>query len=481
MTDLAVKGTTPSKPCHTCRRRRVTCDRTYPNCEKCKRSGQECLGYDKLFRWTEGVASRGKLASGKMIMFRTKANEGQSPPSPRILVDPLFQDVEEPYRRYLSYFSNRLCLDLVSYDLPGRNPFRDLIPLTKPHPLIFHTLVAVSAAHMSNLTRIQSPHNPDASRALVDALIAKQAALRLLSKAINDVGSVDADVILAAILFFVNIELIESGKEAWMAHLEGAMRFMAALKPAADSTTALRDYVMSDCLIYYVLSSAFKPSVPSNKSYFHSAEVSAILARTSVNQYLCCPPEILQILLEATEISNHADGTDSAAQIAEAGAKLVERALAVDVHVWACAIRNIPCFSSIPVESRIHVGSAHRLTACLFILQAIPMASLLVSTTVDELCEEIHHHLTFIPPEDPNFKATPWQTFVLCASVTDPVIRKWALDRFKWIVERCPWGFLRTAYDTLQTLWKSDESDVHTADRMWVHKLRDSGQNFVIV
>lgn len=115
---------------------------------------------------------------------------------------------------------------------------------------MLHTLVAVSAAHMSNLTRIKSPHKRDeVARAYMDALVAKQAALRLLCAAINDVGSVDGDVILAAVLFFINIELIMSGKEAWMAHLEGAGRVMAALKPAGEHATALRDYVMADCLM----------------------------------------------------------------------------------------------------------------------------------------------------------------------------------------------------------------------------------------
>lgn len=95
-----------AKPCHTCRRRRVTCDRAYPSCQKCKKSGQECLGYDKLFRWTHGVASRGKLASGTMTMFRTtqsSTGEDEKPPTPRTLVDPLFQDVESSHRLYLSY------------------------------------------------------------------------------------------------------------------------------------------------------------------------------------------------------------------------------------------------------------------------------------------------------------------------------------------------------------------------------------------
>lgn len=139
----------PTKPCHNCRRRRLRCDRSYPHCHKCAAAGQECLGYGKLFRWTEGVASRGKLAGKATITF-SSAPEPEShssslqladpaasssgtqhpdlPPAassepepssalvvsaaavrpgtqsaPWTLVDPLFQDVEHHYRHYLSY------------------------------------------------------------------------------------------------------------------------------------------------------------------------------------------------------------------------------------------------------------------------------------------------------------------------------------------------------------------------------------------
>lgn len=47
--------------CHNCRRRRLRCDRSVPSCQKCIKAGQECLGYGKLFRWNQGIASRGKM------------------------------------------------------------------------------------------------------------------------------------------------------------------------------------------------------------------------------------------------------------------------------------------------------------------------------------------------------------------------------------------------------------------------------------
>lgn len=50
-----------SKPCHNCRRRRLRCDRSWPTCHKCAVSGQECLGYGKVFVWTQAIDARGNL------------------------------------------------------------------------------------------------------------------------------------------------------------------------------------------------------------------------------------------------------------------------------------------------------------------------------------------------------------------------------------------------------------------------------------
>lgn len=163
----------PTKPCHNCRRRRLRCDRSYPHCHKCTVGGQECLGYGKLFRWTEGVASRGKLAGKTSITFsadtttamvptlRTSTFElkpsassspassasglqPQDPPAsaesaendstalvvsavrpagtetqsaPWTLVDPLFQGVEHHYRHYLSYCNSHLLIQSLGKTL----------------------------------------------------------------------------------------------------------------------------------------------------------------------------------------------------------------------------------------------------------------------------------------------------------------------------------------------------------------------------
>jgi hypothetical protein len=94
------------------------------------------------------------------------------------------------------------------------------------------------------------PSNELAARvAANDSLVAKQKALQLMHYAVQNIEQVGPDVVLAAALFFINVELLESGKHGWRAHLEGAGRIMSLLPPGNAANESLRDYMLSDCFM----------------------------------------------------------------------------------------------------------------------------------------------------------------------------------------------------------------------------------------
>lgn len=120
--------TTPqSRPeaCHNYHRRRLKYGRSLPQYLKCLQECQKCLGYQRLFRWERGVASRGKIVGMTFEeMTEGRARHGNSRPylpspaslssqqfspgntevSPlRSLTDPLVQDVNHASRKYVSY------------------------------------------------------------------------------------------------------------------------------------------------------------------------------------------------------------------------------------------------------------------------------------------------------------------------------------------------------------------------------------------
>jgi hypothetical protein len=103
---------------------------------------------------------------------------------------------------------------------------------------------------------------------LVHALSARQQAIKLLRAAMDHVTDENRSVILAAVVFFVNFELVDSGRGTWKAHLDAASVLIntiygrskalsnAGTTVVLDQTMArLLDGVVADCITYHILGS----------------------------------------------------------------------------------------------------------------------------------------------------------------------------------------------------------------------------------
>jgi hypothetical protein len=56
--------------CHTCRRRRIACDKTKPCCERCRKSKRHCEGYEKVLRFHNyGTAANVDPGSSRIVRF----------------------------------------------------------------------------------------------------------------------------------------------------------------------------------------------------------------------------------------------------------------------------------------------------------------------------------------------------------------------------------------------------------------------------
>lgn len=320
----------PRKPCHNCRRSRLRCDESLPTCNKCLRNGEECLGYQKFFSWVNGVASRGKMV-GKSFDNAKRTKKIKETPAPvnlqderfeetsltvapktpiigqhimpltRFMSDPLFQDLDQNSRFFLSYCKStclvsfprkadilclelllssttvdtHVCKDLVIYDKPYQNHYRDLLPFTREYKSLLHVILATSALHFSNaLERHHTISTAELSSDLAVtekssgsinplvaspqgvyhyALIAKQRALRLLSLELRDPTQTNIMVTLACVLLFIDLELIDSGKNNWRPHVEGSRMLMEHLASVQDiravPTGFLMDSLISGCLV----------------------------------------------------------------------------------------------------------------------------------------------------------------------------------------------------------------------------------------
>ncbi|KAI0599701.1 fungal-specific transcription factor domain-containing protein [Biscogniauxia sp. FL1348] len=295
------------RACHNCRRRRLRCDRSVPECHKCSIAGLKCLGYGKLFRWTDtlvpnypasvrrrsttppasepppGNRLQASVApSNRLGILSTPGDEFLDTPIIS-LSDPVLQDLGLSSRQYLYYFATRFCQDLVVHDSlrHGANPFRELIPMSQMHPFLQHIIIAVSAVHYSQAMShapTRSPHYAQiAAKALVDALWARQKSIQALLGVLercrdmgwNRTNRSEKDALLATVLFFLNFDLIDSSGDGWREHLKAAGKLLSThfLQPPSTASTSQDDPVSevtaNDKSVIRATPSAIEPFEPS--------------------------------------------------------------------------------------------------------------------------------------------------------------------------------------------------------------------------
>ncbi|KAE8366018.1 fungal-specific transcription factor domain-containing protein [Aspergillus caelatus] len=408
-------------------------------------------------------------------------------------VDPLFQDMDNPSRRYLCHFATILCEDLVIADVPNENPFRSLIPtfanaamhissMSRPSFDLRNGSVQGSLSDSTpvNTLSLARDSTDSPAGAILDALSAKHKAIHLLKAALENLPSTDVDLIVTVILLFINLELIDSGKNAWRAHVEGAMTLIISLKPFQNDQTSpialIRDRITSDCLTYHVLGSTLTNS-PTFLDPF--ALPINILRRSEANSYLSFPTTLLQILFRACELSNIAftlPVTETPALTNEASS-LLSAAQSFDVTAWANNVEGAPTHRT---PNRIHTALAHQNAVCIYIYRSITHPP--VDMNSEALVTEIIHHLSFIDPKDPLSKATSWPTFIAGAETDNPVYRQWALDRLSLLWNVLPWGYVQTAVEVMQMAWRlRDEAGPDSIGIFgWVQQLKALGNHWLI-
>ncbi|KAI0848798.1 fungal-specific transcription factor domain-containing protein [Daldinia vernicosa] len=445
------------KACHNCRSRRLRCDRSVPVCHKCTSTGQKCLGYGKLYKWVEnktpgdGISAKPSVYSASKTREHVKSQPDNPlyddqrvvfPQNNRLcspnftLLDPLFQDLNTSSRHYLNYYTTRFCQDLIIYDSPrrGANPFRDLVPISHKYPFLREIIIAASALHFCNGARWHK--NPwHAADSLVDALHARHRAIKSLQsviehhKALGDVENDEAgrDALLAAVLFFVNFSLVDSGKGGWRAHMNfvGTLLRMRTSRPSntielglkleeedpsssSDFTAydafislpfahrpatpsqspSIRDYIASDSIAYYIWSSALDSLVsPSNDfitvpSAFDGddIEIFHILLRTEANSYHSCPSSLLYAIYRISQLARNIRSNETSVlneKQMQSCLSLLDEVQAFDGDAWAvkvCAqIAAVVGYADeIELHYRRHIAATYRAAVFLYILLVAP-------------------------------------------------------------------------------------------------------------
>lgn len=429
----------------------------------------------------------------------------------RPLVDPLVNDLDQHSRYYLYHFATQLCGVMVVYDVPGRNPLRDIIPATSAYPLLLQIMIANSAFHVFNIScnpMGQSAYQGERSPTVMayhqavsrfggslkssykDALVAKQQALSLLAQNVASVNEFNIDIILATILMFVNYALVESGRDKWKVHMDGALKLIQRLGEPPylqRPMSRLRQTILSDFLVFYILGSTFSfTTLPAMIP--DTIELEPILRYAETNNYLSCPGPLLRIMIESFALpdSHYAPcNTGVHNNIQEQVGMLLQRALDFDPVAWSRDFEPASPFEDI--QQRIRIAAAHRSAVCIYLARVLPSTNPLVDPTSETalvsltgLADDVVHHISHLKPGDALFKSICWPLFLAGAESEDAAQREWIMNTLDELYGLMFWGYLHTSKRVLEEIWKFKDIAVAGADNCWVEEVKHLGNEILI-
>ncbi|KAI0406463.1 fungal-specific transcription factor domain-containing protein [Xylaria palmicola] len=234
--------------CWTCKKRKIGCDRGYPACNNCLRTGRECLGYGIRLAWPDQPDGRRRgsripdravhisphnpanygeqflnmtyedlMHSGKglMVLNELLLLRSQQRPARNIPLLPRFQERES---HLLSYYHDKLSRMISTINI--NNGFRDdLIPMAlssggeASHGLR-NAILAVSAFHL------WGPEH---------ALTYKAEAIRSLSSSLSTESFGTTETQLATSMMLCVYNVFDETEGNWSVHLYGAQKILHQL------------------------------------------------------------------------------------------------------------------------------------------------------------------------------------------------------------------------------------------------------------
>ncbi|KAF2802272.1 uncharacterized protein BDZ99DRAFT_401942 [Mytilinidion resinicola] len=492
--------------CHNCRRRRVKCDRLLPQCQKCSDAGLECMGYGRLILWNRGVASRGKMMGktfdeapvGGMNGVRAmemhsatsqamaSANKTQEPFQSAwelnfSLVDPLLQDLDHTSRRYISHFASHVAQDMVIYDLPEQNTFHSLLKYIGSYPMLRNMVIATSAYLLSNRFR------PDTRPPTLynDALTAKHRAIGMLRPALQNIETMDVNIVLASITLFILFELIDSGKNTWKIHVEGAKMLLlhynsqdiyeSVSTPLGNG--AVNSGLISECIVFDIIGSTLSGTRSKSLDYeSRGLNPRPFVEFAEMNNCFSFPAKLLELILDTSRLADR-DRTCNANVEIEATA-LMESARSFNPLIWAARLRSQSPYNDI--EQRVLVASALKAAVRLFIWRSLfsDIPNGLSTASRHALLSEIIHHLAQIDTRSPLFKATAWPCFIAGAETDDAGEQSWVVDRLRCYYNLMPWNYIISMIEVLGFIWSlktQSSAENPQIDLNWLQAIKERG------
>ncbi|KAL4879018.1 hypothetical protein BJY04DRAFT_194585 [Aspergillus karnatakaensis] len=469
--------------CHTCRRRRVKCDLGKPRCQKCSAAGVECLGYDNLILWVDGVASRGKMMGKSFPKGPDISSSAEIPiPIPHnffihhvggdrnettlydSLLHPWLQNLNHQTRHYLAHFLVNVANDLAVYNLPSQklSPFRLLLEFADRSPALFQIIIAISATHMHNL--LASVSITPAEQ--VYTLRARGKAYRLLNQELNNLNPSNYTPVLASLMLLGEIAVLESSDDTWRIHISAAANLVRSIitsySTAADHSDSDECSLRSWTITRLILQDTFGSTLSSSRANWDVPELCAAingidtaLKYAEVEHYTACPSQIFSLIQAAPSLYD----TNTAFPCCSPSTQCIFlRIQQFDPTSWTTQLQSLtPANDS---TERYHVSSAYKAAATLYALQVVPdrYSCEHIPARSDDLVDSILHHISQVSCNHPLFKSTIWPIHIAGAESGDDHRRSAVLQHIRCLARILPWQSLLGAEQVLKEFWARMDS-----------------------
>ncbi|KAE8144542.1 hypothetical protein BDV25DRAFT_166608 [Aspergillus avenaceus] len=224
-----------STGCNTCRRRKVKCDETKPECLRCVKNGHVCTGYERtrvfihkssnaLKEDSENLSRRPKTLRGRPKTLQVGRVE---PEIPR-----LNTNVEIRSQLLQSFIDWFLPAPQYICDKTGKNILQTLPDLSGSSLLLDKAVVALSSAFLAKQN--QDKHLLQYSSRLYGN------AIQTLHGKISTGGSLGKDILYTTIVFqlYELINCSSPGFGAWIAHVQGSSAVVSQCAENKEQTVA---------------------------------------------------------------------------------------------------------------------------------------------------------------------------------------------------------------------------------------------------
>ncbi|RKK38748.1 hypothetical protein BFJ66_g12335 [Fusarium oxysporum f. sp. cepae] len=299
-------------------------------------------------------------------------------------------------------------------------------------------MISISAFHIAHRLDIsQVQLQPDHSEVLRIALFNKQKALRYLKHELQVQPEINTDAVIAAVLLFVNLDVVEFGGRGWKFHLRGAEELIRIRKR------------------FGILGSTLVPSqsLPVAPMPLDTGLLDT-LRRSEQHTWVGCPADLLSLLRVINTlrtISDHSSHAD------ETATSILDGLDNFSPRSWA---HDFP--DPQHHESRHHLAHAYKAAVSIYAYHAIretlgqpPLPELDIS----RISKLGILHMSQIPASDFHIKSLVWPAFVLGAEAQDLRTREEVKNIMHNIwVSSCCYN-VKTAAGMLGRIWERGQDD----------------------